>query len=197
MRKLFSDPMVDCRICRARHRADQLPEKDGVLFCAHCGSRDLTEPRDFNLMFKSHAGPLESEENKVYLRPETAQSIFVNFKNVLETSRHKLPFGIAQIGKAFRNEIVKGNFIFRMVEFEQMEMQYFVKPGTQLEAFEGPGGRSGSTGTPLRLAFHPKNFTGTSTTNLPTMPTLLTTSSLSFRSALKRLRVFTPVLILI
>lgn len=123
----FSDPMVDCRICRARHRADQLPEKDGVLFCAHCGSRDLTEPRDFNLMFKSHAGPLESEENKVYLRPETAQSIFVNFKNVLETSRHKLPFGIAQIGKAFRNEINPRNYIFRSREFEQMEIEYFCR----------------------------------------------------------------------
>lgn len=123
----FSDPMVDCRTCKARYRADQLPEKSGEKYCSNCGGRDLTEPRDFNLMFKSHAGPLESEDNKVYLRPETAQSIFVNFKNVLETSRQKLPFGIAQIGKAFRNEINPRNYIFRSREFEQMEIEYFCR----------------------------------------------------------------------
>ena len=123
----FSDPMVDCRACQSRHRADQLPLKDGVKYCPNCGSRDLTEPRAFNLMFKSFAGPLESEENLVYLRPETAQAIFVQFKNVLETSRQKLPFGIAQIGKAFRNEINPRNYTFRSREFEQMEIEYFCR----------------------------------------------------------------------
>lgn len=123
----FSDPMVDCRICKARHRADQLPEKDGTKYCPSCGSRDLTEPRAFNLMFKSYAGPVESDDNLVYLRPETAQAIFVNFRNVLDTSRKKLPFGIAQIGKAFRNEINPRNYIFRSREFEQMEIEYFCR----------------------------------------------------------------------
>jgi len=130
----FSDPMVDCKVCNSRNRADQLPEKDGKKYCPQCGSRDLTEARDFNLMFKSHAGPLESEDNLVYLRPETAQAIFVNFRNVLDTSRQKLPFGIAQIGKAFRNEINPRNYIFRSREFEQMEIEYFCRPedGMQL-----------------------------------------------------------------
>lgn len=121
----FSDPMVDCRACKARHRDDQLPEKDGAKYCPNCGSRDLTPPRAFNLMFKSYAGPVESEDNMVYLRPETAQAIFVQFKNILDTSRKKLPFGIAQIGKAFRNEINPRNYIFRSREFEQMEIEYF------------------------------------------------------------------------
>ena len=124
----FSDPMVDCKACNSRHRADQLPEKNGEKYCPNCGSRALTEPRDFNLMFKSHAGPLESDDNLVYLRPETAQAIFVNFRNVLDTSRQKLPFGIAQIGKAFRNEINPRNYIFRSREFEQMEIEYFCRP---------------------------------------------------------------------
>jgi glycyl-tRNA synthetase len=130
----FSDPMVDCKVCNSRNRADQLPEKDGQKYCPNCGSRHLTEPRDFNLMFKSHAGPLESDDNLVYLRPETAQAIFVNFRNVLDTSRQKLPFGIAQIGKAFRNEINPRNYIFRSREFEQMEIEYFCRPedGMQL-----------------------------------------------------------------
>ncbi len=123
----FSDPMVDCRACKTRHRADQLPTKDNALYCPTCGSHDLTPPRAFNLMFKSFAGPLENDENLVYLRPETAQSIFVQFKNVLDTSRQKLPFGIAQIGKAFRNEINPRNFTFRSREFEQMEVEYFCK----------------------------------------------------------------------
>ncbi|MEI6070286.1 MAG: glycine--tRNA ligase [Verrucomicrobiae bacterium] len=124
----FSDPMVDCRACKARHRADQLPEKDGVKFCPNCGARDLTEPRAFNLMLKSYAGPIESDDNLVYLRPETAQAMFVQFRNILDTSRQKLPFGIAQIGKAFRNEINPRNFIFRSREFEQMEIEYFCRP---------------------------------------------------------------------
>lgn len=124
----FSDPMVDCRSCKSRHRADQLPEKDGTKYCPNCGSRDLTEPRAFNLMFKSYAGPIESDENLVYLRPETAQAMFVQFRNVLDTSRQKLPFGIAQIGKAFRNEINPRNYIFRSREFEQMEIEYFCRP---------------------------------------------------------------------
>jgi glycyl-tRNA synthetase len=124
----FSDPMVDCRACKARHRADQLPEKDSAKYCPNCGSRDLTEPRAFNLMFKSYAGPVESDDNLVYLRPETAQAMFVQFRNVLDTSRQKLPFGIAQIGKAFRNEINPRNYIFRSREFEQMEIEYFCRP---------------------------------------------------------------------
>jgi glycyl-tRNA synthetase len=123
----FSDPLVDCRSCKSRYRADQLPVKDGAKYCPTCGSRDLTEPRAFNLMFKTFAGPLESEENLVYLRPETAQAIFVQFRNVLETSRQKLPFGIAQIGKAFRNEINPRNYTFRSREFEQMEIEYFCR----------------------------------------------------------------------
>jgi len=123
----FSDPMVDCKTCKSRHRADQLPRKDDSLYCPQCGGHDLTEPRAFNLMFKSYAGPVESEDNMVYLRPETAQAIFVQFKNILETSRQKLPFGIAQIGKAFRNEINPRNFIFRSREFEQMEIEYFCR----------------------------------------------------------------------
>jgi len=123
----FSDPMVDCKNCQARLRADQLPRKDNVPYCPSCGSRDLTEPRAFNLMFKSHTGPLENDDNLVYLRPETAQAIFVQFKNILETSRKKLPFGIAQIGKAFRNEINPRNYTFRSREFEQMEIEYFCR----------------------------------------------------------------------
>jgi len=123
----FSDPMVDCKSCKARHRDDQLPTKDGAKYCPNCGSRDLTEPRAFNLMFKSFAGPVESEDNMVYLRPETAQAIFVQFRNVLDTSRKKLPFGIAQVGKAFRNEINPRNYTFRSREFEQMEIEYFCR----------------------------------------------------------------------
>jgi glycyl-tRNA synthetase len=119
--------MVDCKTCKARHRADQLPRKDGTAYCPNCGGRDLTEPRAFNLMLKSYAGPLETDENLVYLRPETAQAMFVQFKNILETSRKKLPFGIAQIGKAFRNEINPRNYTFRSREFEQMEIEYFCR----------------------------------------------------------------------
>ena len=128
----FSDPMVDCKECKSRHRADHL-EGDT---CPKCGSKDLTEPRAFNLMFQTHMGPVAEEGSVVYLRPETAQGIFVNFENVQTTQRMKIPFGIAQIGKSFRNEITPGNFIFRTREFEQMEMQYFVKPGTDSEFYE-------------------------------------------------------------
>lgn len=124
----FTDPMVDCRQCNARLRADQLPEKDDTRYCPNCGSRELTEPRAFNLMFKTYVGATEDENSLSYLRPETAQAIFVQFKNVLETSRQKLPFGIAQIGKAFRNEINPRNYTFRSREFEQMEVEYFCRP---------------------------------------------------------------------
>lgn len=127
----FADPMVDCKSCRLRWRADEL-EKQA---CPGCGG-ELTEPRMFNLMFKTFMGPVEEEANIVYLRPETAQGIFVNFENVITTSRKKLPFGIAQIGKSFRNEITTGNFIFRTREFEQLELEYFVKPGTDGEWFD-------------------------------------------------------------
>ena len=124
----FTDPMVDCRTCKARLRADQVPEKNGVKQCANCGGKDLTEPRAFNLMFKTYVGATEDESSITYLRPETAQAMFVQFKNVLDTSRKKLPFGIAQIGKAFRNEINPRNFTFRSREFEQMELEYFCRP---------------------------------------------------------------------
>jgi glycyl-tRNA synthetase len=124
----FSDPMVDCRTCKARLRADQIPEKNGVRQCPNCGGKDLTEPRAFNLMLRTNLGAKEDESSLAYLRPETAQSIFQQFRNVLETSRMKLPFGIAQIGKAFRNEINPRNYIFRSREFEQMELEYFCRP---------------------------------------------------------------------
>lgn len=134
----FTDPLVDCKNCKARFREDQLDEKFKVnKQCPQCGSKGtLTEPRLFNLMFKTFMGPVEDQAAVVYLRPETAQGIYVNFLNVQQSQRQKLPFGIAQIGKAFRNEITPGNFIFRTREFEQMEMQYFVKPGTDMEWFE-------------------------------------------------------------
>lgn len=133
----FSDPLVDCRTCKSRFRADQLastpcPQKPSKTV-GQGGSCDLTEPRSFNLMFKTYVGPVEDDSNVTYLRPETAQAIFVQFKNVLETARQKLPFGIAQIGKAFRNEINPRNFTFRSREFEQMELEFFVKPGTGFE----------------------------------------------------------------
>ena len=121
----FSDPLVDCRECNSRWRADHITDNK----CPGCGSLDLTEPRPFNLMFKTNVGPVEDAESFAYLRPETAQNIFTNFKNVLDSTPHSLPFGIAQIGKAFRNEITPRNFIFRVREFEQMELEFFVKPG--------------------------------------------------------------------
>ncbi len=127
----FTDPMVDCKQCKRRFRADEI-EGDR---CPVCGG-ELTEVRQFNLMFKTHMGPVEEDASVVYLRPETAQGIYVNFLNVLNSTRLKIPFGIAQIGKAFRNEITPRNFIFRTREFEQMEMQFFVKPGTDPDWFE-------------------------------------------------------------
>ena len=122
----FSDPLVDCRDCNSRWRTDSLREEK----CPSCGSQNLTEPRPFNLMFKTNLGPVEDGSAFAYLRPETAQQIFTNFKNVLDSTPHHLPFGIAQIGKAFRNEITPRNFIFRVREFEQMELEYFVEEGT-------------------------------------------------------------------
>jgi len=127
----FSDPLVECKQCHQRWRVDELASGR----CPDCGG-EVTEPRQFNLMFKTFVGPVEDEAHIAYLRPETAQGIFVNFKNVLVTTRQKLPFGIAQIGKAFRNEITPGNFTFRTREFEQMEIEYFVRPGTDAEWFE-------------------------------------------------------------
>ncbi len=132
----FSDPMIDCRTCKAHLRADQLVEKKGVKQCPNCGSKDLTEARQFNLMFETHVGAAAEESSVAYLRPETAQSIFVQFKNILEVSRKKLPFGIAQIGKAFRNEINPRNFTFRSREFEQMEVEYFCRPEQGMELLE-------------------------------------------------------------
>ncbi len=122
----FSDPLVDCKKCKSRWRADQL--EDGK--CPNCKSTDLTDPRPFNLMFKTAIGPVDDGSSFAYLRPETAQQIFVNFKNVVDSTSRVPPFGIAQIGKAFRNEITPRNFIFRVREFEQMELEYFVKPGS-------------------------------------------------------------------
>ncbi|MEP6974709.1 MAG: glycine--tRNA ligase [Spartobacteria bacterium] len=132
----FSDPMVDCRTCKARLRADQLPEKNGAPQCPSCGGKDLTEARPFNLMFSTQMGASADPESIAYLRPETAQSIFVQFKNVLDTARKKLPFGIAQIGKAFRNEINPRNYIFRSREFEQMELEYFCRPEQGMELLD-------------------------------------------------------------
>ena len=126
----FSDPLVECKNCHLRWRVDDLKDKN----CPSCGG-ELTKPRLFNLMFKTFMGPVEEEANVVYLRPETAQGMFVNFQNVVNTTRKRIPFGITQIGKAFRNEITTGNFVFRSREFEQMEIEFFVKPGTDEEWF--------------------------------------------------------------
>ena len=148
----FSDPMCDCKKCKKRFRADQLCEDQNLSLaknadgkfalpagakCTGCGSAELTEPRPFNLMFKTYVGPVESEDNVAYLRPETAQAIFAQFKNVLETSRQKVPFGIAQVGKAFRNEVTPRNYTFRSREFEQMELEFFIKPDEVIEAIHG------------------------------------------------------------
>ena len=155
----FSDPLMDCKGCKARHRADKLIEeyafenglsdnpagwtfqqmadyiKDKGIVCPDCGGKDFTDIKKFNLMFKTFIGVTEDSTNTVYLRPETAQGIFVNFNSVQRSARKKLPFGVAQIGKSFRNEITPGNFIFRTREFEQMELEFFCKPGTDLEWF--------------------------------------------------------------
>ncbi|MGH9292346.1 MAG: glycine--tRNA ligase, partial [Acidimicrobiales bacterium] len=127
----FNDPLVDCRSCKERWRADEI---DGA--CPNCGSKDLTEARPFNLMFKTFVGPVEEDAAVAYLRPETAQGMFVNFQNVLQTTRKRPPFGIAQIGRAFRNEITPGNFVFRTREFELMEVEYFVPPEEAPKWFE-------------------------------------------------------------
>ena len=156
----FSDPLMDCRSCKTRHRADKLIEdyvaenglsdnpaamsdeemmqyiKDKGIACPNCGSHDFTDIRKFNLMFKTFQGVTEDSSSTLYLRPETAQGIFVNFKNIARTTRKKIPFGVAQVGKSFRNEITPGNFIFRIREFEQMELEFFCKPGTDLYWFE-------------------------------------------------------------
>ena len=151
----FSDPLMDCRECKTRHRADNLIEDfDGTnvagwsneqmlayitekaIPCPSCGKHNFTDIRQFNLMFKTFQGVTEDSKNELYLRPETAQGIFVNFANIQRTTRKKVPFGVAQIGKSFRNEITPGNFIFRVREFEQMELEFFCKPGTDLEWFE-------------------------------------------------------------
>jgi glycyl-tRNA synthetase len=130
----FTDPLVDCRHCGARHRLDKLDDPE---VCPTCGTRgQFTEARNFNLMFKTHAGPVEESAAVAYLRPETAQGMFINFTNVLNTSRKKPPFGIAQIGKSFRNEITPGNFVFRTREFEQMEMEFFVPPAEAQQWYE-------------------------------------------------------------
>ncbi|MBI5302449.1 MAG: glycine--tRNA ligase [Chloroflexi bacterium] len=126
----FTDPLVECKNCHKRFRADQIPGEA----CPNCGNKGtMTEPKQFNLLFKTHVGPVEDDAAIAYLRPETAQGIFTNFRNVQDSMRKKIPFGIAQIGKSFRNEIITGNFIFRDREFEQMEMEFFLKPGTEDE----------------------------------------------------------------
>ena len=156
----FSDPLIDCKGCKTRHRADKLIEewthnknkeivadgmtdeeminfiKENHIACPKCGKEDFTSIRKFNLMYKTFQGVTEDSSSEIYLRPETAQGIFVNFKNVLRTTRRKLPLGIGQVGKSFRNEITPGNFIFRIREFEQMELEFFCKPGTDMEWFE-------------------------------------------------------------
>ncbi|HEX6264035.1 MAG TPA: glycine--tRNA ligase [Actinomycetota bacterium] len=125
--EVFTDPLVECLNCHQRFRADELPEPAA---CPNCGQTAFTQPRNFHLMFKTNMGPIEDAENTVYLRPETAQGMFVDFATIQQVSRKKIPFGIAQIGRSFRNEITPGNFIFRQREFEQMEMEFFVEPGT-------------------------------------------------------------------
>ena len=153
----FSDPLIDCKSCKTRHRADKLIEeftkgeetgdgwdneklekfiKDNNICCPNCGKNDFTSIRQFNLLFETHMGVTNDSQSRVYLRGETAQGIFVNFSNVYRSMRAKLPFGIGQVGKAFRNEITPGNFIFRVREFEQMELEFFCKPGTDLEWFD-------------------------------------------------------------
>ena len=156
----FSDPLMDCKVCKTRHRADKLIEdyvaqnglddnpagwtdeemlayiKEHHITCPSCGSSDFTDIRKFNLMFKTFQGVTEDSASTLYLRPETAQGIFVNFKNIQRTTRKKIPFGVCQVGKSFRNEITPGNFIFRIREFEQMELEFFCKPGTDLEWFD-------------------------------------------------------------
>ncbi len=132
--EVFTDPMVECRHCNSRHRLDKLGDPNTCPTCGNWGT--LGEPRNFNLMFRTHIGPVESAENMVYLRPETAQGIFINYENVRRTNRLKLPFGIAQIGKSFRNEITPGQFVFRTREFEQMEMEFFCRPEESAEWFQ-------------------------------------------------------------
>ena len=153
--KTFSDPLIDCKSCKTRHRADKLLEDAGIedaaglsnedmvvkikemgIPCPDCGAKDFTDIRNFNLMFKTFQGVTEDNKNVVYMRPETAQGIFVNFNNIQRSMRLKLPFGVGQVGKSFRNEITPGNFIFRVREFEQMELEFFCKPGTELEWFK-------------------------------------------------------------
>ena len=157
----FNDPLIDCKSCKMRHRADKLIEdwcwqngvtdvnpatldddglmayiREHAIACPECGGHDFTDVRKFNMMFKTYQGVTEDSSTELYLRPETAQGIFINFKNVQRTARRKIPFGVAQIGKSFRNEITPGNFIFRTREFEQMEMEFFCKPGTELDWFD-------------------------------------------------------------
>jgi glycyl-tRNA synthetase len=177
----FTDPLIDCRACKSRYRADHLIEQktgrqvegaspeeltrlveEAGIACPHCGQRTWTAARRFNMMFTTHIGPVAEGANLVYLRPETAQAIFVQYKNILQTGRVKLPFGVAQIGKAFRNEITPGNFIFRLLEFEQMEIEYFIRPGEWEARFEEWLAAQqawlasiGISGEKLRLAEHP------------------------------------------
>ena len=133
----FHDPLIECTNCHQRFREDHLEANaDGVVACPNCGGAEFTEPKQFNLMLKTFLGPIEDDDAVAYLRPETAQGMFVNFALIQATARKKLPFGIAQIGKSFRNEITPGNFIFRTREFEQMEMEFFVEPGTDDEWFD-------------------------------------------------------------
>ena len=202
----FCDPLVECATCHRRYRLDELPGTEALtvadlsdptvierlhLVCPNDGGR-CRRPRQFNLMFQTYMGPVEDEAAIVYLRPETAQGSYVNFKNVRESSRKKLPFGIAQIGKSFRNEISPGNFVFRMREFEQMEMQYFVRPaapGARPPSPTGcPGGvvreAYGVTPSRLRLREHAR-------TSWPTTPRRRSTSSTASRSAGRSWRAFT------
>lgn len=154
--KTFNDPLIDCKSCKSRHRADDLIEqthpeadvasmtfddmnkfiKENNIACPNCGKTNFTDVRQFNMMFKTHIGVTEDNSSEVYLRPETAQGVFVNFKNVQRSSRRKLPLGICNMGKSFRNEITPGNFIFRVREFEQLELEFFCEPGTDLEWFD-------------------------------------------------------------
>ena len=203
----FSDPLIDCRACKARFRADNLIEdylkaqgqedvqvdgwsnekleefiSENGIVCPECGKSDFTKIRQFNLMFKTFQGVTEDSKAEIYLRPETAQGIFVNFRNVQRTARKKIPFGIAQVGKSFRNEITPGNFIFRVREFEQMELEFFCKPGSELEWFDFGVGIVQTSSSPSDSK---KKTSDSETTTLKSCPTTAMqrrTSNISSRS---------------
>ena len=218
----FSDPMIDCLECQARHRADKMiedyvasnPDKDpgkpvdtmsheemesfikANINCPVCGSKErkYTAVREFNLMFKTYQGPIADEAHLIYLRPETCQGIFTDFKSIVQSNRMKIPFGVAQVGKSFRNEIIFKNFIFRTAEFEQMEMEYFCKPGQKMKLLNA--GEKTAGHSILNTAFRRSSLSGIITISLLTMQRKLTILPITFRLDLKKLKAFIQELIL-